>query len=71
MSDTIGNEIGIDIEKLVRLSKKVDISDIDLSQAAKYPLTDEEIHALTYMCDIESHTVVYLKAILNSLWPGH
>ena len=66
MSDTIGNESGIDIEKLVRLSKKVDISDIDLSQAAKYPVTDEEIHALTYMCDIESHTVVYLRAILNT-----
>ena len=66
MSDTIGNESGIDIEKLVRLSKKVDISDLDLTQAARYPLTDEEIHALTYMCDIESHTVVYLKAILNT-----
>jgi len=66
MSDMIGNETGIDIEKLVRLSKKVDISDLNLSQAAKYPLTDEEIHALTYMCDIESHTVVYLKAILNT-----
>jgi len=66
MSDTIGNESGIDIEKLVRLSKRVDISDLDLTQAAKYPLTDEEIHALTYMCDIESHTVVYLKAILNT-----
>jgi len=66
MSDTIGNDSGIDIEKLVRISKKVDISDIDLSQATKYPTTDEEIHALTYMCDIESHTVVYLKAILNT-----
>jgi len=65
MSNTIGNDTGIDIEKLVRLSKKVDISDLDLSQAAN-PLTDEEIHALTYMCDIESHTVVYLKAILNT-----
>jgi len=66
MSNTIGNDTGIDIEKLVRLSKRVDISDLDLTQAAKYPLTDEEIHALTYMCDIESHTVVYLKAILNT-----
>jgi len=66
MSDTLGNEKGIDIEKLVRLSKKVDISDIDLSQAAKYPITDEQIHALSYMCDIESHTVVYLKSILNT-----
>jgi hypothetical protein len=66
MADTIGNESGIDIEKLVRVSKKVDISDLDLSQAKQYPVTDEEIHALTYMCDIESHTVIYLRAILNT-----
>ena len=66
MSDTIGNDSSIDIEKLVRISKKVDISDLDLSQARNYPITDEEIHALTYMCDIESHTVVYLRAILNT-----
>jgi hypothetical protein len=45
MSETIGNDTDIDIEKLVRLSKKVDIGDLDLSQAAN-PLTDEEIHAL-------------------------
>jgi rubrerythrin len=66
MSPTIGNDSGIDIEKLVRLSKRVDISDLDLTQAAKYPVTDEEVRALTYMCDIESHTVVYLRAILNT-----
>jgi hypothetical protein len=44
----------------------VDISDLDLSQAARYPVSDEEIGALTYMCDIESHTIVYLRAILNT-----
>ncbi len=66
MSDAIGIEPKIDIEKLVRHSKKVDISDLDLSQAARYPLSDEEIRALTYMCDIESHTVIYLRAILNT-----
>ena len=44
-----------DVERYVRLSKKVDISDLDLSQAARYPISDEEIRALTYMTDIESH----------------
>jgi hypothetical protein len=55
-----------DVDKYIKNSKKVDISDIDLSEAARYPVTDEEIRALTYMCDIESHTIVYLRAILNT-----
>lgn len=60
------NQLEFDVEKYVRNSKKVDISDIDLSQAAKYPVSDDEVRALTYMCDIESHTIVYLRAILNT-----
>ncbi len=55
-----------DLDKYLRHSKKVDISDLDLSQAANHPVTADEIHALTYMTDIESHTVVYLRAILNT-----
>jgi rubrerythrin len=66
MPAAIQHEYEIDIEKYIRHSKKVDISDLDLSQAAKYPISDEEIHALTYMCDIESHTIIYLRAILNT-----
>lgn len=53
-----------DLEKYVRNSKHVDISDIDLGDAAKYPLAEEEIRCLTYMMDIESHTIVYLRSIL-------
>lgn len=60
------NRLEFDIGKYIRNSKKVDISDIDLSQAEKFPVSDEEIRALTYMTDIESHTVVYLRAILNT-----
>jgi hypothetical protein len=55
-----------DLERYLKNSKKVDISDIDLSQAAKYPLSEDEIHCLTYMMDIESHTVVYLRSILST-----
>jgi hypothetical protein len=62
------NEITLefDVEKYVRNSKKVNISDLDLSQAARYPVSDDEVRVLTYMCDIESHTIVYLRAILNT-----
>jgi hypothetical protein len=59
-------KLDFDIDRYIRNSKKIDISDIDLSQAARYPISDDEVHALTYMCDIESHTIVYLRAILNT-----
>jgi hypothetical protein len=64
MPDT--TDLQFDVEKYIRNSRKIDITDLDLSQASRYPVTSEEIHALTYMCDIESHTVVYLRAILNT-----
>ncbi len=66
MPETPHSQLQFDVEKYVRNSRKVDISDIDLSQASRYPISEEEIRALTYMCDIESHTIVYLRAILNT-----
>jgi hypothetical protein len=66
MLETNHSALQFDVEKYVRNSKKVDISDLDLSQASRFPVSDEEIRALTYMCDIESHTIVYLRAILNT-----
>jgi hypothetical protein len=55
-----------DLERYLRNSRRVDISDIDLNRAADYPVTPDELHCLTYMMDIESHTVIYLRAILNT-----
>jgi rubrerythrin len=55
-----------DLEKYLKHSKHVDISDLDLTQAARYPLAPEEIRCLTYMMDIESHTIVYLRSILST-----
>src|SRR5271165_799712 len=66
MPESLREQLQFDVERYVRLSRKVDISDLDLSQAARYPISDEEIRALTYMTDIESHTIVYLRAILNT-----
>ena len=62
----MGAENSFDVEKYVRRSRKVDISDLDLSRTADYPLTADEIRCLTYMMDIEGHTIVYLKSILNT-----
>jgi rubrerythrin len=57
---------GFDLERYLRNSKKVDVSDIDFSDAGRFPLTPEEIRSLTYMMDIESHTIVYLRSILST-----
>ncbi len=62
----LGGDNGFDVERYIRHSRKVDISDLDLSRAADYPLSADEIRCLTYMMDIEGHTIVYLKSILNT-----
>ncbi len=66
MMDAQTSSAEFDLERYLRNSKKVDISDLDLDEAAKYPLTTEEIRSLTYMMDIESHTIVYLRSILST-----
>jgi hypothetical protein len=76
MTGELGQERGLalvartvgtfDLERYLKNSKKVDISDIDLSLASQYPLTEEETRCLTYMMDIESHTIVYLRSILST-----
>jgi hypothetical protein len=47
-------------------SKKVDVSDMDFTEVPRYPLSAGEIRCLTYMHDIEAHTIVYLKGILST-----
>jgi hypothetical protein len=59
-------EDGFDIERYLIHSKKVDVSDIDFGQAAHHPLSADEIRCLTYMMDVENHTIVYLRGLLNT-----
>jgi rubrerythrin len=47
-------------------SRKVDVGDMDFSEAGRDPLSPEEIRCLTHMMDIETHTIVYLKGILST-----
>jgi hypothetical protein len=54
------------MERYLKLSKRVDVSDLNFSEVRDYPLTQNEIRCLTYMMDIESHTIVFLKGILNT-----
>jgi hypothetical protein len=54
------------LESYLEHSQKVDVSDLDFSEASRYPLSEDEIRCLTYMMDIEGHTIVYLKNILST-----
>ncbi len=59
-------EVEFDLERYLILSKKVDLSDIDFSDVARHPLSADEIRCLTYMMDVETHTIVYLRGLLNT-----
>src|SRR4030095_1565809 len=50
-----------DLERYLNNTQKVETRDLDFSRAREYPLTSEEIRCLTYMMDIESHTIIYMK----------
>jgi rubrerythrin len=57
---------GFNLPSYLDHSRKVDLSDLDFRDASRYPLSKEEIRCLTYMMDIEGHTIVYLKSILST-----
>src|SRR5262245_34348529 len=58
--------MSMDIKRYLDTSKRVDLTGIDFASAGKFPLRAYEIRCLTYMMDIESHTIVYLRGLLNS-----
>jgi len=55
-----------DLEAFLSNSQALDVSDLAWSTAADYPLTADEVRCLTYMMDIETHTIVYLRDLLNT-----
>jgi hypothetical protein len=55
-----------DLAKYLRASKKVDLEGIDFEAVPRYPLPREEVRCLTYMMDIETHTVIYLRDLLTT-----
>jgi len=53
-----------DLDRYLRASKRVDLTGIRWDQVRAHPLSIEEARCLTYMMDIESHTVVFLRDLL-------
>ena len=55
-----------DLTRYLRASKRLDLDGIDFDAVPRHPLTDEEIRILTYMMDIETHTIIYLRDLLTT-----
>jgi rubrerythrin len=56
--------VEFDLDRYLRNSKKVDLSEIDWEAIPGHPLSDGDVMCLHYMMDIETHTVIYLRDLL-------
>jgi hypothetical protein len=55
-----------ELDRYLRASKKLDLTGVDFDRVQDYPLSAAEIRCLTYMMDIEAHTVIYLRDLLST-----
>jgi hypothetical protein len=55
-----------ELDRYLRASKKLDLTGIDFDAVCDHPLSSAEIRCLTYMMDIERHTVIYLRDLLST-----
>jgi rubrerythrin len=53
-----------DLDRYLRASKRVDLSSVEWDRVRDHPVTTDEARCLTYMMDIESHTIVFLRDLL-------
>ena len=56
--------LGFDLDRFIRTSARVDLSDVEWDRARDPGLTPAEVRTLQYMMDIESHTVIFLRDLL-------
>ena len=55
-----------DLSKYLRASRKLDLDGVDFDAVPRYPLSRDEVRVLTYMMDIETHTIIYLRDLLTT-----
>src|SRR6188472_3409998 len=60
----MGEELDFDLDRYLRNSRKVDLSDLDWAAVPDHPLSDGDVMSMHYMMDIETHTVIYLRDLL-------
>lgn len=58
--------MSFDLQNYLANSRAIDVSDIDWETASEFPVPAEHRRCLTFMMDVESHTIVYLRDLLNS-----
>jgi len=62
----VGSVRAFDLTKYLRVSRRLDLDGIDFESVPRYPLSRDEVRCLTYMMDIETHTVIYLRDLLTT-----
>jgi hypothetical protein len=55
-----------DLDAWVARSGALDLDDVPWDDVPRYPVSREVIRTLTYMQDIEFHTIIYLRSLLNT-----
>jgi hypothetical protein len=55
-----------DLDAYISRSRAVDIPAIAWDQVPRHPVPQETVRALRYMQDIESHTIIYLRALIDT-----
>lgn len=58
------NGVGFDLDRYVRNSRAVDLSGVEWESAVRHPVSGVEARCLTYMMDVETHTVIYARDLL-------
>ena len=61
--------MAFDIDKFTSTSVNVNWNDLDFEEFKTHPLPEATLRALRYMCDVEYHTVCYLRDMLVT--PSH
>jgi hypothetical protein len=56
--------VAFDLDAWVARSGALDLGAFAWSEVARHPVSPATVRALTYMEDIESHTIVYLRSLL-------
>ncbi len=53
-----------DLDKYLRASKRVDLSDVEWGRIPEHPVTEHEARLMTYMMDIETTTILFERDLL-------
>jgi len=58
--------VDFDLDKYIRTSGRVDLSDVEWERVGNPTLTPAEVRCLLYMMDIEAHTVIFVRDLLGT-----